>query len=139
MYDQREYTFDGKGNYTFLRRHDVTNEPETTITRERGTYTFSGGVLTLSPTKSERETWRKVIDGPNQGAYDKLARHAKNALEKTAYRVVFAPHPDAATIATMLLTPSQPTQRDGQFNGVGKEYRLLRPDGEYYTPIKPTP
>lgn len=138
MSDHRELVFDGKGAYTFLRRHDVTNEPETTITRERGTYTYAGGVLTLTPTKSERETWQKVIDGPNAGAYDKLARRARNKLEKTTYRVSFETHPDAKHIPALMLAPSAATEREGQFNDT-QRYRYLRPDGTYYTAIKPTP
>lgn len=138
MSDHREYTFDGKGSYAFLRRHDVTNEPETTLTRERGTYTLQGDVLTLTPTKSERETWRKVIDGPNAGAYAKLVRRAKNPLEKATYRVSFETHPDAKHIPALMLAPSAPTAREGEFNDT-RRYRYLRPDGTYYTAIKPTP
>lgn len=138
MSDHREYTFDGQGTYTFLRRHDVTNEPETTVTRERGTYTLRGDTLTLTPTKSERETWRKVVDGPNAGAYAKLVRRARNPLEKCAYRVSFETHPDAKHIPALMLAPAAPTAREGEFNDT-KRYRYLRPDGTYYTAIKPTP
>ena len=42
--DRREYTFDGKGNYTFMRRHNVDRDPDTSIIRERGTYILAGEV-----------------------------------------------------------------------------------------------
>ena len=87
--DRREYAFDGNGNYTFLRRHNVDRDPDMSLIRERGTYTLKGDVLTLTPTKSEREIWSKVKSGANAGAYEKLLRREKVALEKATYRVSY--------------------------------------------------
>ncbi len=100
--DRREYTFDGKGNYTFMRRHNVDRDPDTSIIRERGTYTLVGDVLTLTPAKSEREIWSKVKTGATAGAYDKLLRREQVALEEDRVpRVIHVvprhagPEPDA--------------------------------------------
>lgn len=135
--DRREYAFDGRGGYTFLRRHNVDRDADTSLIRERGTYTLEGDVLTLTPTKSEREIWSKVRSGANAGAYERLLRREKVALEKTAYRVAYALYPDTQ-VPTLMLTSSNPTQRDGNFNAT-TQYRLFRPDGKYYTAVPPTP
>lgn len=135
--DRREYTFDGKGTYTFLRRHNVDRDPDTSIVRERGTYTLTGDVLTLTPTKSEREIWSKVMTGPSSGAYAKLLRREALTKEKATYRVAFTFYPNTK-VPNLMLTPSQATQRDGNFNAT-TQYRLFRPDGSYYTSIPPTP
>jgi hypothetical protein len=135
--DRREYAFDGNGNYTFLRRHNVDQEPDTSIIRERGTYTLKGDVLALTPTKSEREIWNKVKSGPNAGAYEKLVRREKVALEKATYRVEYTVYLQTQ-VPNLMLTPSAATQRDGNFNAT-TQYRLFRPDASYYTAIPPTP
>lgn len=135
--DRREYMFDGKGTYTFLRRHNVDREPDTSIIRERGTYSLAGDVLTLTPAKSEREIWSKVMSGPSSGAYAKLLRREKVALEKTSYRVSYTVYPDTQ-VPNLMLTPSAATSRDGGFNAT-TQYRLFRPDNKYYTPVPPTP
>lgn len=135
--DRREYTFDGKGNYSFLRRHNVDHDPDTSIIRERGTYTLAGDVLTLTPAKSEREIWSKVKSGANAGAYDKLLRRENVAKEKAEYRVSFTLYPDTQ-VQNLMLTSREATQRDGNFNA-STQYRLFRPDGNYYTAIPPTP
>lgn len=135
--DRREYTFDGNGNYTFLRRHNVDRDPDTSLIRERGTYTLKGDVLSLSPTKSEREVWSKVKSGANAGAYEKLLRREKVALEKATYRVSYTLYPDTQ-VPNLMLTSSAPTVRDGAFNAT-TQYRLFRPDGNYYTAVPPTP
>jgi hypothetical protein len=135
--DRREYAFDGKGNYTFLRRHNVDRDADTSVIRERGTYTLKGDVLALTPTKSEREIWSKVTSGPNAGAYDKLLRREKVALEKATYRLSYAFYLDTQ-VPNLMLTPSAATQRDGNFNAT-TQYRLFRPDGKYYTAVPPTP
>lgn len=135
--DRREYNFDGKGGYTFLRRHNVDREPDTSIIRERGTYTLDGDVLSLTPTKVEREIWSKVKSGANAGAYDKLLKREKVALEKATYRIAFTLYPDTQ-VPNLMLTPSAATQRDGTFNAT-TAYRLFRPDGKYYTAVPPTP
>ncbi|MDB4964273.1 MAG: hypothetical protein JWP01_4272 [Myxococcales bacterium] len=135
--DRREYAFDGKGNYTFLRRHNVDRDTDTSIIRERGTYTIAGDLLTLTPAKSEREIWSKVRSGPNAGAYEKLLRREKVALEKAAYRVAYTVYLDTQ-VPNLMLTSSAATQRDGNFNAT-TQYRLFRPDGAYYTAVPPTP
>ena len=135
--DRREYTFDGKGSYTFLRRLNIDREPDTSIIRERGTYTLVAGVLTLTPSKSEREVWSKVKSGANAGAYDKLLSREKVALESAAYSVAFTVYLDTQ-VPNLMLGPSAATQRDGNFNAT-TSYRLFRPDGNYYTAIPPTP
>lgn len=135
--DRREYTFDGNGNYTFLRRYNLSSDRDTSLIRERGTYTLDGDVLTLTPTKSEREIWNKVPSGPNAGAYEKLLRREKVALEKTAYRVAFTVYLDTK-VPNLMLTPSAATTRDGRFNA-STQYRLFHPDNSYYTAIPPTP
>ena len=135
--DRREYTFDGSGNYTFLRRHNVDHETDMSLIRERGTYTLKGEVLALTPTKNEREIWSKVKSGANAGAYEKLLRREKVALEKATYRVSYTVYLDTK-VPNLMLTPSKPTQRDGDFNA-STQYRLFRPDNSYYTPIPPTP
>lgn len=135
--DRREYTFDGKGNYTFMRRHNVDRDPDTSIIRERGAYTLVGDVLTLTPAKSEREIWSKVKTGATAGAYDKLLRREQVVLEKSEYRVSFTLYLDTQ-VQNLMLTPSAATQRDGNFNAT-TQYRLFRPDGKYYTAIPPTP
>lgn len=135
--DRREYAFDGSGNYTFLRRHNVDRDPDTSLIRERGTYTLTGDVLTLTPTKSEREVWSKVKSGANAGAYEKLLRREKVALEKGTYRIAYALYLDTQ-VPNLMLTSSAPTQRDGNFNAT-TQYRLFRPDGRYYTAVPPTP
>lgn len=135
--DRREYTFDGKGAYTFLRRHNVDQETDTSLIREHGTYTLAGDVLTLTPTKSEREIWTKSISGPNAGKYGKLVRRENVPKEKAAYRVSYTVYPNT-NVSNLMLTPSQATQRDGNFNAT-TQYRLFRPDNSYYTPIPPTP
>ncbi|MCY1015023.1 hypothetical protein [Pyxidicoccus sp. MSG2] len=135
--DRREYTFDGQGNYTFMRRHNVDHDPDTSIIRERGTYTLVGDMLKLTPTKSEREIWSKVKSGANAGAYDQFLRREKVALEKSEYRVSFTLYLDTQ-VPNLMLTPRAATQRDGNFNAT-TQYRLFRPDGKYYTAIPPTP
>ena len=135
--DRREYAFDGKGAYTFLRRLNVDQETDTSIIRERGTYTLEGDVLALTPTKSEREIWSKIKSGANAGAYDKLVRREKVALEKATYRVAYTLYLDTQ-VPNLMLTPGAPTQRDGSFNA-STQYRLFRPDANYYTAIPPTP
>lgn len=135
--DRREYSFDGKNNYTFLRRHNVDQDPDLSIIRERGTYAFANNVLTLTPTKTEREVWSKVRSGANAGAYDKLLRREKVPMEKTSYGVSFAMYLDTQ-VPNLLLTPSAATKRDGNFNA-STQYRLFRPDGKYYTAVPPTP
>jgi hypothetical protein len=134
--DRREYTFD-KGSYTFLRRHNVDREPDMSIIRERGTYTLEGDVLALTPTKVDREIWSKVKSGASAGAYDKLLRREKVALEKATYRISYTLYLDTQ-VPNLMLTPRAATQRDGNFNAT-TQYRLFRPDGNYYTAIPPTP
>ena len=131
--DRREYTFDGKGGYTFLRRHNVDRESETSIIRERGSYTLVRDVLTLSPAKAEREIWSK----DTKGGYVKLVKREKVALEKTSYRVALTTYLDTQ-VPNLMLTPEAATQRDGNFNA-STQYRLFRPDGKYYTAVPPTP
>lgn len=134
--DRREYTFDN-GSYTFLRRHNVDREPETSIIRERGTYTFHGDVLALTPTKAEREIWSKVRSGANAGAYDRLLRREKVPMEKAEYRVSYTRYLETQ-VPNLMLTPRAATQRDGNFNAT-TQYRYFRPDGNYYTAVPPTP
>jgi hypothetical protein len=134
--DRREYKFDN-GSYTFLRRHNVDREPDTSIIRERGTYTLKGDVLALSPAKVEREIWSKVKSGANAGAYDKLLRREKVAAEKSTYRISYTTYLDTQ-VPNLMLTPAAATQRDGNFNA-STQYRLFRPDNKYYTAVPPTP
>jgi hypothetical protein len=134
--DRREYTFTN-GNYTFLRRHNVDRDPDTSIIRERGTYTLAGDVLALTPTKVDREIWSKVKSGANAGAYDKLLRRENVALEKATYRVSYTFYLDTK-VPNLMLTTRAATQRDGNFNAT-TQYRLFRPDGNYYTAVPPTP
>ena len=134
--DRREYAF-ASGNYTFLRRHNIDRDTDLSIIREHGTFTLEGDVLALTPTKSEREIWSKVKSGAKAGAYDKLLRREKVALEKATYRVAYTTYLETK-VPNLMLTPSAATQRDGNFNAT-TQYRLFRPDGNHYTAIPPTP
>lgn len=127
--DRREYTFDGKGGYAFLRRRDVSNEPETTLVREAGTYALAGDALTLTPRTSTVDTWAKRGDG----AYDKKLKTEPHAREIVTFRVELTTYLDTG-VPNVMLTPPASTLRDGPFNAT-TAYRLFRPDGSYYTSI----
>ena len=134
--DSRQYTFDGKGKYTFLRRHDVNYDPDSSVTREHGTYTLTGDVLTVTPAACERELWSKP-KGTLKSAYEKLLKREKLPLEKATYRVGYMRDEDGVT-DNLVLTPSAATQRDGGFNSTTR-YRLFPPNGKHYTAIPPPP
>jgi hypothetical protein len=66
-----------------------------------------------------------------------LVSDAVAGLEKSTYRVSYTVYFDTQ-VPNLMLSPSATTQRDGTFNAT-TQYRLFRPDGNYYTAGPPTP
>lgn len=107
----RQYTFNDDGTYQFIFK---TYDPLVTdllLTKEFGTYTVNGDILTVNPKTSVIESWSKK-DGTDR--WGKLLKSQNRPLEKVTYRFrkEFA---SGADEWNLVLQADQYNNRDGHF------------------------
>lgn len=131
-YTKEQYIFNSNGTYSFARKVYREDDKETFLTREKGTFSIKGNLLSLVPSSNVIEAWSKKNGGDN---FNQLLSRQNKPLEKTTYQ--FSVHYEAELKQTSLLLVAAATQRDGTFNATMQNSNAWRyGPTPPYTPIK---
>ena len=119
-YVKREYTFSPGGTYVFLVKTFSYTMRELLFTREEGTYTLSGGSLTITPKSGYIEQWTKAKVAEADGRlsetdnWGKLVSTQKTKLETVTYRIS-KEYFSGIDEWQLIMQASAPTSREGPF------------------------
>lgn len=108
-YIKKQYTFHTDGTYEFYKKTFDISWSFILLTREKGTYTVSGNVLTVNPASCVTEKWNKKNRADQWG---NLLTTEKKPLEKVSYQVSKTYF---GSNLTLILSTPKPTTRDGVY------------------------
>lgn len=123
-YTEWLYDFQPDGTYSFVRKTWPMSGSRIFYLKESGTYRLEPGAVTLTPSRSVSEGWRKRED--DKDAPGRLEVSERHPLTPTRYRVAWHFWSGQGEWNLVLMTEPE-TLRDGSYHGGGPY-----PRGWYY-------
>ena len=110
-YIKKQYTFNPDGSYTFYKKTFDISWSFILLTKEKGTYSINGDILSINPASSVIEKWNKKDRADQWG---NLLSSEKRKLEKADYQFSKQYFQGIDEWDLVLKTPKQ-TERDGAY------------------------